>query len=176
MESSIWSFRLPAGRTQRWRSLRMSRSIRSDRRLGGANCVMSEIASLITGLSGTTVLYLRSFSFSSFLCQIFTRHAQTWEDPYETHPDTRAKGDNGLLDVCEIGEQIGFVGQVKQVKVLGIMAVIDNAETDWKVIVIDVQDPMASKINGIEDVERGLIRATNEWFRLAFYMCFPPNI
>lgn len=48
------------------------------------------------------------------------------------------------------------------------MALLDEGETDWKVIVVDVQDPLAPKLNDIEDVERhlpGLIRATNEWFR-----------
>ena len=51
------------------------------------------------------------------------------------------------------------------------MALLDEGETDWKVIVVDVQDPLASKLNDIEDVERHLpvlIRATNEWFRSAF--------
>ncbi|CEL54255.1 inorganic pyrophosphatase [Rhizoctonia solani AG-1 IB] len=94
---------------------------------------------------------------------------QTWEDPGQTHPETKAKGDNDPLDVCEIGEQVGYTGQVKQVKVLGIMALLDEGETDWKVIVVDVNDPLASKLNDIEDVERhlpGLIRATNEWFRI----------
>ncbi|KAF9778149.1 inorganic diphosphatase [Thelephora terrestris] len=94
---------------------------------------------------------------------------QTWEDPNHSHPETKAKGDNDPLDVCEIGEQIGYSGQVKQVKVLGIMALLDEGETDWKVIVVDVNDPLAPKLNDIEDVERhlpGLIRATNEWFRI----------
>lgn len=94
---------------------------------------------------------------------------QTWEDPTQSHVETKAKGDNDPLDVCEIGEQIGYVGQIKQVKVLGIMALLDEGETDWKVIVVDVTDPLASKLNDIEDVERhlpGLIRATNEWFRI----------
>ncbi|KAI0363735.1 inorganic diphosphatase [Pilatotrama ljubarskyi] len=94
---------------------------------------------------------------------------QTWEDPSQMHPETKAKGDNDPLDVCEIGEQVGYVGQIKQVKVLGIMALLDEGETDWKVIVIDVRDPLASRMNDIEDVERqlpGLIRATNEWFRI----------
>ncbi|KAG8825297.1 Inorganic pyrophosphatase [Serendipita sp. 401] len=94
---------------------------------------------------------------------------QTWEDPQQTHAETKAHGDNDPLDVCEIGEQLGYVGQVKQVKVLGIMALLDEGETDWKVIVVDVNDPLASKLNDIEDVERhlpGLIRATNEWFRI----------
>ncbi|KAH9937369.1 inorganic pyrophosphatase [Fomitopsis serialis] len=94
---------------------------------------------------------------------------QTWEDPSQTHAETKANGDNDPLDVCEIGEQVGYVGQIKQVKVLGIMALLDEGETDWKVLVVDVNDPLASKLNDIEDVERhlpGLVRATNEWFRI----------
>ncbi|RKU40643.1 Inorganic pyrophosphatase [Coniochaeta pulveracea] len=94
---------------------------------------------------------------------------QTWEDPNAVHPETKAKGDNDPLDVCEIGELVGYTGQVKQVKVLGVMALLDEGETDWKVIVIDVNDPLAPKLNDIEDVERhlpGLLRATNEWFRI----------
>jgi inorganic pyrophosphatase len=76
--------------------------------------------------------------------------------------------DRRYADVCEIGEAVGYTGQVKQVKVLGVMALLDEGETDWKVIVVDVNDPLAPKLNDIEDVERhlpGLIRATNEWFR-----------
>ncbi|KAJ5884902.1 inorganic diphosphatase [Penicillium taxi] len=94
---------------------------------------------------------------------------QTWEDPNSIHPETKAKGDDDPLDVCEIGELVGYPGQVKQVKVLGVMALIDEEETDWKVIVVDINDPLAPKLNDIEDVERhlpGLLRATNEWFRI----------
>lgn len=94
---------------------------------------------------------------------------QTWEDPNLVHPETKAKGDDDPLDVCEIGERVATVGEVKQVKVLGVMALLDEGETDWKVIVIDVNDPLASKLNDIEDVEThlpGLLRATNEWFRI----------
>lgn len=49
------------------------------------------------------------------------------------------------------------------------MALLDEEETDWKVMVIDVNDPLAPKLNDVEDVERhlpGLLRATNEWFRI----------
>ncbi|MCO5566041.1 hypothetical protein L7F22_019716 [Adiantum nelumboides] len=49
------------------------------------------------------------------------------------------------------------------------MALLDEGETDWKVIVVDINDPLAHKLNDIEDVERhlpGLVRATNEWFRI----------
>ena len=49
------------------------------------------------------------------------------------------------------------------------MALLDEGETDWKIIAIDVNDPLAHKLNDIEDVEKhlpGLLRATNEWFRI----------
>jgi inorganic pyrophosphatase len=49
------------------------------------------------------------------------------------------------------------------------MALLDEGETDWKILAIDVRDPLADKLNDVEDVERllpGLLRATNEWFRI----------
>jgi inorganic pyrophosphatase len=73
---------------------------------------------------------------------------QTWEDPTEKHPDTNAVGDVDPVDVIEIGEKVATIGQVKQVKVLGVLALLDEGETDWKVVVIDVTDPLASKLNG----------------------------
>ncbi|KAK5019588.1 Inorganic pyrophosphatase [Cryomyces antarcticus] len=89
--------------------------------------------------------------------------------PNIQHPETKANGDNDPLDVCEIGELVATPGEVKQVKILGVMALLDEGETDWKIMVIDVKDPLAPKLNDIEDVERhlpGLLRATNEWFRI----------
>jgi len=94
---------------------------------------------------------------------------QTWEDPNHLEEDTNAKGDNDPVDVCEIGSVVAPIGSVKQVKVLGIMALLDEGETDWKVIAIDVNDPLAPELNDIEDVERklpGLLKATEEWFRI----------
>ena len=73
------------------------------------------------------------------------------------------------MDVCEIGELVAKPGEVIQVKVLGVMALLDEGETDWKIMVINVNDPLAPKLNDVEDVERhlpGLLRATNEWFRI----------
>lgn len=93
---------------------------------------------------------------------------QTWENPNFTHPETEAKGDNDPLDVCDIGQATGYRGQVKQVKVLGTLALIDEGETDWKVITIDVTDPRAADFNDISDVEKampGFTMATYEWFR-----------
>jgi len=90
---------------------------------------------------------------------------QTWEDGNHIYADTQAKGDNDPLDVCEIGSAVGKVGQIKQVKVLGTIALIDEGETDWKIIAIDVNDPLAAKLNDITDVDKDLLDQTREWFR-----------
>lgn len=74
---------------------------------------------------------------------------QTWEDPNHIHSETMAKGDNDPIDVIEIGQAIAQPGQVKQVKVLGVMAMLDEGETDWKVLAIDINDPMAHQVNGM---------------------------
>ena len=94
---------------------------------------------------------------------------QTWEDPDHIDPDTGCKGDNDPIDVCEIGSKVHPRGSVIQVKILGVMALVDEGETDWKLIAIDVKDPDAAKLNDISDVEKeypGFIRATREWFTI----------
>jgi len=94
---------------------------------------------------------------------------QTWEDPTIECQHTKQKGDGDPIDVVEIGYKIARRGEVKQVKVLGVMALIDEGETDWKVIAIDVTDPLAGKLNDIDDVRKvmpGLVEATHEWFQI----------
>ena len=93
---------------------------------------------------------------------------KTWEDPNAVHPDTGAKGDNDPLDALEIGERVSHVGEIKQVKALGVMGLLDDGETDWKILVIDVKDPLAEKLNDIDDVNKhmpGLLPSTRDWFR-----------
>ena len=94
---------------------------------------------------------------------------QTWEDPNHTDPSTNCKGDNDPIDVCEIGSTIHPRGSVLKVKVLGVFAMIDEGETDWKVIAIDVNDPLAENLNDINDVDKimpGFLKATVEWFKI----------
>lgn len=40
--------------------------------------------------------------------------------------DTQCKGDNDPLDVCEIGNRVAQRGEVRQVKILGTIALIDE--------------------------------------------------
>jgi len=44
-----------------------------------------------------------------------------------------------------------------------------KGEADWKIICIDVNDPLAEKLNDINDVEThlpGLLDATRDWFKI----------
>ncbi len=53
---------------------------------------------------------------------------QTWEDPSHVDESTKCKGDNDPLDVCEIGYRVAKRGEVRQVKILGCLAMIDEGE------------------------------------------------
>jgi len=94
---------------------------------------------------------------------------QTWENPTLLNKDTETYGDNDPLDIIEIGQTVAKQAEVKQVKILGIMAFIDEGETDWKVIGIDINDPLASKLNDIDDIKKhcpGFIENTRRWFEI----------
>lgn len=56
--------------------------------------------------------------------------------------------------MVEIGEAEGAMGGVYKVKPLGVLAMIDDGELDWKIICININDPKAALVNDVEDVER----------------------
>eukprot|EP00095_Tigriopus_kingsejongensis_P001631 maker-scaffold121_size336169-snap-gene-0.12 protein:Tk01631 transcript:maker-scaffold121_size336169-snap-gene-0.12-mRNA-1 annotation:"inorganic pyrophosphatase" len=94
---------------------------------------------------------------------------QTWEDPEHVDAATKCQGDGDPIDCCEIGQKVHKSGDVIQVKILGTVALIDEGETDWKVLVIDITDPLADKLNDVEDIEKhmpGFLAATVEWFKI----------
>ncbi|XP_057214777.1 inorganic pyrophosphatase 2, mitochondrial isoform X2 [Triplophysa rosa] len=94
---------------------------------------------------------------------------QTWEDPGHRDEDTNCCGDNDPIDICDIGHKVCCRGEIIGVKVLGALALIDEGETDWKVMVINVEDPEAKDFHDIDDVRRlkpGYLEATLEWFRM----------
>jgi len=93
---------------------------------------------------------------------------QTWENPHVEHPETKCFGDNDPLDVVEIGSRVLQLGAVEPVKPLGVLAMIDDGELDWKVIAISANDPLATELNDVHDVEErcpGIISGIREWFR-----------
>jgi inorganic pyrophosphatase len=63
------------------------------------------------------------------------------------------------VDVCEIGARIVKTGEIRPVKILGIL---------WKVVAIDAEDKWAPFLNDIDDVAKqlpGTLDAIREWFR-----------
>ncbi|CAN6572906.1 unnamed protein product [Malus baccata var. baccata] len=60
------------------------------------------------------------------------------------------------------------IGEILKVKPLAALAMIDEGELDWKIITISLDDPRASLVNDIDDVEKhfpGTLTAVREWFR-----------
>lgn len=85
---------------------------------------------------------------------------QTWADPDD--------GDDDPVDVIDIGPTARR-GQVKRVRVLGALALIDGGERDWKIIAADADDPGCAALRCVADVERtrpGQVDAIREWYRV----------
>ena len=77
-------------------------------------------------------------------------------------------GDDDPIDVVEIGSSALVPGSVTPVKPLGVLAMIDDGELDWKVVAIAESDPLAKELNDISDVEAkcpGVVSGIREWFR-----------
>ncbi|XP_021287154.1 soluble inorganic pyrophosphatase 6, chloroplastic-like [Herrania umbratica] len=94
---------------------------------------------------------------------------QTWEDPSLANNEVEAAfGDNDPVDVVEIGESQRKIGEILKVKPLAALAMIDEGELDWKIVAISLDDPRASLVNDVDDVEKhfpGTLTAIRDWFR-----------
>ncbi|KAJ8599405.1 hypothetical protein CTAYLR_009694 [Chrysophaeum taylorii] len=94
--------------------------------------------------------------------------AQTWEDPLTPDPDTGLGGDNDPIDVLQLNAKPCPRGAVQRVRVLGALALIDGGETDWKLLVVDVDDLSDPGVlwRDVADVPVHRVHAVREWFRL----------
>lgn len=107
------------------------------------------------------VAYPYPFNYGAF--------PQTWEDPTHKDESTEAFGDNDPIDVCELSGVPRKTGDVIPVKVLGTIAMIDDGsspplssrfplfsdtqgETDWKIIAIAMDSPLAAAWDSHEDI------------------------
>jgi inorganic pyrophosphatase len=87
--------------------------------------------------------------------------AQTWEDPDAISSETGFGGDNDPVDVLQLNSLPCDVGEVMPVRVLGCLALVDDDETDWKLIVTDARGP--------DDVGRGNAATHADHAKLAAY-------
>ncbi len=82
------------------------------------------------------------------------------------------------MDVVEIGERQAEIGEVLKVKPLGVLAMIDEGELDWKVVAISITDPKAHLVNDVHDVEKHFpVCDSTVFFLVSFvisfsFMCF----
>jgi len=93
---------------------------------------------------------------------------QTWEDPAKTNAAGH-KGDNDPLDVMEVGSRVYKVGEMRKVKILGDLELIDQGELDHKIIVIDAADPMAPRLRSAADIPRvmpGVLENLVDWLKM----------
>ena len=108
------------------------------------------------------------FPYHGYICN-YGLLPQTWEDPFSIDKFTGCKGDNDPIDFCEIGTKVKKTGSVIQIKILGIFGLIDNNENDWKIIGIDIKDPLSTVLNCLNDIQTyfpGLLESTLDWFRV----------
>mmetsp|Transcript_18511 Transcript_18511/g.26054 ORF Transcript_18511/g.26054 Transcript_18511/m.26054 type:complete len:1092 (+) Transcript_18511:37-3312(+) len=92
---------------------------------------------------------------------------QTWEDPSVKSSQGYA-GDNDPLDVIEIGSSRLLMGSITPCKVLGSVELIDEGETDHKIICINLNDPDAEKITSMSDLDQvkpGTITNLIHWLK-----------
>jgi len=90
---------------------------------------------------------------------------QTWENPNVNHPELNCFGDDDPIDVVEIGSAALDMGSVVPVKPLGVLAMIDDGELDWKVLAVKTDDPLAEEYNDVDDVPEAIKAGIREWFR-----------
>jgi inorganic pyrophosphatase len=92
---------------------------------------------------------------------------QTWEDPAHKDADTGLEGDNDPLDVIDVGSTKCNPGEVYPVRAVGLLALVDDGEMDWKVVVVrdgtveqdwqDASNPTASQQAKLDEIR--------VWFR-----------
>jgi 3'-phosphoadenosine 5'-phosphosulfate synthase len=78
---------------------------------------------------------------------------QTWEDPNIKSAAGRG-GDNDPLDVIELGSGPLLMGSITPCRILGSWELIDEGETDQKILCIALTDKDASSIHSLDDLER----------------------
>jgi len=110
---------------------------------------------------------LREYTYGDMLFN-YGMMPQTWENPNDIDELSGLPGDGDPIDIIEIGCQQKKIGEILKVKILGVLPLIDQNETDWKIICIDNMDFMADKLNDSTDVEiylPGVLETIKFWFQ-----------
>eukprot|EP00980_Cylindrotheca_fusiformis_P031412 scaffold26330_cov127-Cylindrotheca_fusiformis.AAC.1 len=79
---------------------------------------------------------------------------QTWEDPDLKSSGKNYGGDNDPIDVMELGSTPLKMGSITPCRVLGSLELIDEGETDHKILCLALSDTDANRIFDMDDLER----------------------
>jgi 3'-phosphoadenosine 5'-phosphosulfate synthase len=93
---------------------------------------------------------------------------QTWEDPDQKSVRTGLGADNDPLDIMEVGSMPLPMGSIRPCRVLGSLELMDEGETDHKILCIALTDPQADLIHSLEDLERvkpGHVGLLRDWLK-----------
>lgn len=97
---------------------------------------------------------------------------QTWEDPKLSSAYSDIKdltGDNDPIDFCELSEEPLPRGIVVPCKIIAVLGLIDEGETDWKIIGLRADHPKINQVNTMTDATNVLgINYSDlilDWFR-----------
>jgi 3'-phosphoadenosine 5'-phosphosulfate synthase len=92
---------------------------------------------------------------------------QTWEDP-SLRTAQGYGGDNDPIDVMEFGSEPLPMGSITPCRVIGSLELIDEGETDHKILCIALSDRDANNIRTLDDLERfkpGTMERLKDWLK-----------
>lgn len=93
---------------------------------------------------------------------------QTWEDPQMIDESGLYGGDNDPIDAIELGSGPLAMGSITPCRVIGELELIDEGETDHKILCIASFDPLAKTVHTVEDLEKvkpGTIDLLRDWLK-----------
>jgi len=111
---------------------------------------------------------LREYKWGDMLFN-YGAFPQTWEDPKHVSEETGCPGDNDPIDVIELGTRQRPVGAITRVKIIGVIAMIDDNETDWKVLTLAMDDDRSPNVHDLNDLDAhmpGVTQALTHWLRM----------
>jgi len=92
---------------------------------------------------------------------------QSWEDP-DIKSSQGYGGDNDPLDVIELGLSQLPMGSIVPCRVIGSLELIDEGETDHKILCVHLNDPNAASVRSMSDLERvrpGITARLVDWLK-----------
>ncbi|KPA73440.1 putative mitochondrial inorganic pyrophosphatase [Leptomonas pyrrhocoris] len=88
---------------------------------------------------------------------------RTWEDPSHKDHRTGCIGDGDPVDVVHFGPA-HVLGQYDVVRVLGVLGLIDEGETDWKIIVESASPAAGDGYGSLAKVPQDVQAKILDWF------------